>query len=236
MKQGSGSQEKILTDITNLMAQLVAPSVSPPPTGFDFAVASLEVVGNLPRDFLDDFSDGSLTAYPTGMLDCLGTVHDESGGFLHLTSADGANTLSPGFLVDSCFLGGTHLERGSGNAVVTASFRADRPRSDQAYGLQLFTMATQEVVNIQVSNCGARSCVLGLVAQTGFVSSAPVDLNGVATIFLRLTLDGNTGHVVPSFSTDEHGSFTPIALPASAKVFTGANQAGISVFGSVAAH
>jgi len=225
----------------------VFPDDTTPPSpeivqGFDFALDSLQVVGNISGGFFDDFNDGSLTTFPTSELACFGTVHDESGGFLHLRSSDGANTFTPGFLVDNCQLGSqsasTPLRDGAGNAVITASFRADVPLPGQGYGLQLFTsgivLGTNEIIGIAVSDCGfAGPCVSGSIVLTGFHQTVPVNLSGVARILLRLTLDDNTNHVTPSFSTDGELTFTDIPLPASATVFTGSNQAAVSVFGSV---
>jgi hypothetical protein len=83
----------------------------------------------------------------------------ESGEFLHLSSADGANTFTPGALVDNCFLGldatAFRFNKGSGNSTAIASFRADAPLIAQAYGLQLFTYGTDELVSIFVTNNGA---------------------------------------------------------------------------------
>jgi len=130
--------------------------------GFDFALDWLRVDGNIlgsgnpdgVTDFFDNFDDGSLTAFPTSEFFCNQPV-EESGGFLRFRSADGFNTLTPGVLQDSCSLGAatgnTLLDDGAGDAVITASFRADVPEIGQGYGMVLVTFnGTTEAVNIQV--------------------------------------------------------------------------------------
>jgi hypothetical protein len=120
------------------------------------------VVGNVNggTGFVDDFNDGCLATPPTSNINCnLNTAPvAESAGFLVLTSRDGANTFTPGALVDNCFLGldatAYRFNKGSGGATITASFRADAPLPAQAYGLQLFTLGTNELVSIFVTNNG----------------------------------------------------------------------------------
>lgn len=222
--------------VTDLLVDSVSFLTSFP--SFDFALDSLRVAGNIRGGFVDNFNDGSLTTLPTSKFDCFGTVHDESGGFLHLKSSDGATIFSPGILVDMCQLGAqsasTRLRNGGGNAVITASFRVDVPLLGQAYGFQLITVGTSESVGIQVGDCGsAGPCVAGFVVLEGVTQIVPVNLNGVTRILLRLTLDDSTNHVTPSFSTDGGRIFTDIPLPASAVIFASANEAVVSVFGVV---
>ena len=209
--------------------------------GFDFALDSLQVNGNIPGDFFDSFNDGHLDRLPTSEFDCFDTVKSESGGFLNLRSSDGANTFTPPFLVDNCQLGivtgSTLLQDGEGDAVITASFRADPPVPGQAYGVQLVTLGGGENVNIQLGGSGAGTVVVGFVVQTGFVQTVPVDLTGVERILLRLEFQDSTNRVFPSFSINNGITFTPIALPPTATVFTpsGQNRAFVSLFGSVIA-
>ena len=211
---------------------------------FNFALDSLRVVGNVNggAGFFDDFNDGSLTTPPTSNIICnLNTAPvSESVGFLHLASRDGANTFSPNFLVDNCILGlnspAFRLNDGSGNSVITASFRADVPLPGQAYGLQLFTTTTSELVNIQMRNSGSGPVLTALVqsasgAQTS--QQVPVSLTMVQRVLLRLTFDDSTNHVTHSFSTDGGITFTAIALPQPGTVMTTGSQAVVSVFGSV---
>ena len=142
-------------------------------------------------------------------------------------------------MVDNCQLGvateTTLIQDGNGDATITASFRADPPFEGQAYGLQLPTLFGEENVNIQVGNFGGGAIVTGFIAHTGFAQSVPVDLTGVERILLRLELQDSTNRVFPSFSINNGITFTPIALPPTATVFTpsGQNRAFVSVFGSV---
>src|SRR5438093_6091360 len=88
---------------------LVSPLQSLAQLGFDFAVDSLRIDGNI--FFLDDFNDGSVTAPPTSAFACVGgKVPTESGGFFNLRSADGADLFTDPisgtvFLVKHCILG-----------------------------------------------------------------------------------------------------------------------------------
>ena len=210
---------------------------------FDFALDSLLVVGNVNggAGFFDDFNDGSLTVPPTSNINCnLNTAPvSESGGFLHLSSADGANTFTPGALVDNCFLGldatGYRFNKGSGGATITASFRADAPLPAQAYGLQLFTVGTDELVSTFVTNNGAGP-VVGALTKTATdvvtVENVPLNLTGAQRVFLRLTYNDSTNQVAQSFSTDG-STFTTVSVPQPGTVMTTGTQALTSVFGSV---
>jgi hypothetical protein len=166
-----------------------------PGQGFDFALDSLRIDGNVnvsgnsdgTADFFDDFSDNSLTAFPTSQFTFLQPT-SESGGFLRLSSADGANTFTPGFLVDNCQLGlamdsPLRLVDGAGNSVVTASFRADTPLQGQGYGLQIFTFGTNEVASMSV-NYSLSGPVVGVLG-----AGIPLNLAGVQRVMLRLTFD-----------------------------------------------
>ena len=180
---------------------------------FDFALDRLEVVGNIPGGFVDEFDDGSLTAFPTSEIDCFGTVSTEAEGFLILTTEDGANTFTSGGLNDNCQLGGltgtTRVRDGLGNATITAVFRADEPLPGQAYGLFLLTLLTEQNVQIQVSDQGAE----GIRVTAGGSAGPPIDgrnvnLDGVDRIFLRLDFDDQTNGVSVSFSIDGGATFT----------------------------
>jgi hypothetical protein len=194
-------------------------------------------------DFFDPFDDNALTSAATSeFVSNQGLFPvSESGGFLHLSSADGANSFSPGFLVDNCGLGLRHdavyrLVDGHGNAVIDGSFRADAPLPTQGYGLQVFTYTANDVINIQVSGgCGALSCVTALATLPSFVTeTVPVDLAGVHRIILRLQVDDATNQVSHSFSTDGGASFTTITLPSPVATFTsGSSEAVVSVVGSM---
>jgi pimeloyl-ACP methyl ester carboxylesterase len=209
--------------------------------GFNFAVDSLQVDGNIPGGYFDDFNNPvpAPTTSPTPQISCLSNV-SVSGGFLILTSADGANNFTPGFLTDNCILGQNapafRLNRGSGNSVITASFRADVPTAGQNYGLQLFTFGTNELVNIQAGSSGTGAIVTA-TAQSASLSrvnqSVGVNLTGVSRILLRLAYDDVSKRVTYSFSTDGGTTFTEITLPQPGTVMTTGNQAVVSVFGSV---
>lgn len=206
---------------------------------FDFAVDSLRVGGNIPGGYFEDFNNASpATTSPTSAISCLANV-SVSGGFLILTSADGANNFTPDFLVDNCILGlnapAFRLNRGSGNSVISASFRADLPLRGQQYGLQLFTFGTNELVNIQAGSNGTDTIVTA-TAQSASLSrvnkSVPVNLTGVSRITFRLAyIDDVTHRVTPSYSLDG-GPFNEIALPQPGTVMTTGNQAVVSVVGS----
>jgi hypothetical protein len=209
---------------------------------FDFAVDFLSVAGNVNggAGFFDDFNDGSLTTPPTSNIVCNQNTApvSESGGFLHLSSADGANTFSPGSLVDNCILGqdatAFRLNDGSGNSVITASFRADVPGPGQGAGLQLFTAGpTNEIVNINFST----GPLVVAVAQPNngpqSVQAVPIDLTGVQRVMLRLTFNDATNQVTHSYSLNGGATFIDIVLPQPGKVMTTGSQAVVSVFGSV---
>jgi hypothetical protein len=210
---------------------------------FDFAVDFLSVVGNANgvAGFFDDFNDGSLTTPPTSNITCnLNTAPvSESGGFLHLSSADGANTFSPGFLVDNCILGQNaaafRLNDGSGNSVITASFRVDVPSTGQGAGLQLFTFGTNtnELVNINFSTGPSVVALVQPASGPQFAQSVPINLTGVQRVMLRLTFNDATNQVTHSYSLNGGATFTDIVLPQPGKVMTTGSQAVVSVFGSV---
>ncbi len=210
---------------------------------FDFAVDFLSVAGNVNggAGFFDDFNDGSLTTPPTSNIVCNQNTApvSESGGFLHLSSADGANTFSPGFLVDNCILGqdapAFRLNDGSGNSVITASFRADVPGPGQGAGLQLFTFGTNtnETVNINFSTGPFVVAVSQPANGPQSVQAVPIDLTGVQRVMLRLTFNDATNEVTHSFSLNGGATFTDIPLPQPGRVMTTGSQATVSVFGSV---
>ena len=229
------------------------PDLAPPgPSGsteakFDFAVGLVAVDGNIASsgepdgafDFFDPFNDGSLALFPTSEFHCLQPT-DESGGFLNLRSSDGANRFSPPFLVDNCQLGlvpgsAFLLDDGGGGSVILASFRPDVPLPGQAYGLQLVTLGTEELVNIQIRHCGTGPCVTGLTTFPSLITqTVPTSIDGVRPVILRLVLDDATNEVLMAFSTDGGQTFTTIVLPVPGIVFTsGSSQAFVSVFGSV---
>jgi hypothetical protein len=205
---------------------------------FNFALDSLRVTGNVNggAGFFDDFNGGSVASPPD--ITCIPPNSViESGGFLTLTNANGANTLTPGFQVDNCQLGAQalafRLNRGAGNAVITASFRADSPLSGQGYGLQLFTNGTDELVNIQVTGSGG--VFVSAVTDPNFsnVVAVPVTLTGLQPLMLRLAYDDKTSLVTPSFSVDGGNNFTQISLPQPAVAMTKGSQGIVSVFGVV---
>src|SRR2546428_12366956 len=68
---------------------LVSPLQSLAQLGFDFAVDSLRIDGNI--FFLDNFNDGPVTAPPTSAFAC---VRGKASGFFNLRSADGADLLT----------------------------------------------------------------------------------------------------------------------------------------------
>lgn len=220
---------------------------------FNFAVDSFNVDGNLfgqgnrdgALDFLDDFNDGSVAVPPTSAFSCVaGDVPTEAGGFLLLRRVDVVNnryTDPQGntFLVMNCVLGleqPTHrFQKGAGNSIITASFRADPPAFAQSYGLQLFTVGTNELVNIAIDDGGGATFVTALL-QTASLSRVtqriPVTLTNAQRIHLRLSYDDVTHIVTPSFSID-NGPQIPIPLPQPSTVMTTGNQATASIFGSV---
>jgi hypothetical protein len=205
---------------------------------FDFAVDFLSVAGNVNggAGFFDDFNDGSLTTPPTSNITCASPV-SESGGFLRLNSADGADGSSPGFLIDNCALGlnapAFRLNDGSGNSVITASFRADVPGPGQGAGLQLFTFGTNEIVNINFSTGPFVVAVAHPANGPQSVQAVPIDLTGVQRVMLRLTFNDATNQVTHSYSLNGGVTFTDIVLPQPGKVMTTGSQAVVSVFGSV---
>jgi len=127
------------------------------------------------------------------------------------------------------------LEDGKGDAVIEASFRADKPLPTQGYALQVYTYTANDVVNIQVTGgCGGLTCVFAY-APSGLSEPIAVDLTGVERIILRFRLADNTNELAPSFSTDGGSTFTTINLPVPATTFTsGSSEAIVSVVGSVA--
>jgi hypothetical protein len=222
-----------------------SPSNAP---GFDFAIDALTVDGNLlgggnpdgVADFLDDFNDGSLTVLPTSAFSCSAPVN-ESGGFLNLRSADGANSTStPGVLIDHCFLGQNgppfRFQDGAGGAVITASFRADAPLRGQGYGLQLFTAAAgNEIVNIQVGFSDSGPVLHALVRpanQPAITETTHINLIGLERIHLRLVFDDATNRVTHFYSTDGL-NFVPIVTTAPGTIMTAGSQAITSMFGVV---
>jgi hypothetical protein len=112
--------------------------------------------------------------------------------------------------------------------VITASFRADVPGPGQGAGLQLFTLGTNEIVNI---NFSIGPLVVALA--NGQVQFVPVDLTGVQRVMLRLTFNDATNQVTHSFSLNGGATFTDIVFPQPGKVMTTGSQALVSVFGSV---
>jgi hypothetical protein len=209
---------------------------------FNFAVDSLRVEGNIPGGYFEDFNNPTPapTTSPTPQIFCPDAPSSVSQGFLHLTSA-GANTFSPGFLVANCHLGlqapAFRLNKGSGNSTITASFRADTPVLGQAYGLQLITFGTNELVNIETGGSGGTDTIITALAQSASLSrvtqSVRVNLTGVSRIIFRLVYtDDATNRVTTSYSLDD-GPFTEIVLPQPGIVMTTGNQAVVSVFGSV---
>ena len=229
----------------------VSPSPAPPlPVSpqFDFAVSSLTVAGNIPGSFSDNFNDGSLTVFPTSAVTCLqDSVKSESGGFLRLISTDGVNTLSPGFLVDHCILGLDdakaiwRIRDSYGNATITASFRADTPLPNQAYGLQLIAFSPgpqQEIVNIQVEASGSGSVVYAVAEPAGGgspIGLVPVNLIGISHIMLRLVFNDISNTVNYSFSINSGATFSAIPVSQPGRVLSGWPEGVVSVFGAVAA-
>jgi hypothetical protein len=154
-----------------------------------------------------------------------------------LTSADGADGSSPSFLIDNCALGLNapvfRLNDGSGNSVITASFRADVPGPGQGAGLQLFTFGTNEIVNINFSTGPFVVAVAHPANGPQSVQAVPIDLTGVQRVMLRLTLNDSTNQVTHSYSLNGGATFTDIVLPQPGRVMTTGSQAVVSVFGSV---
>lgn len=202
---------------------------------FDFALDRLEVVGNIPGGFVDEFDDGSLTAFPTSEIDCFGTVSTEAGGFLILTTEDGANTFTSGGLNDNCQLGGltgtTRVRDGLGNATITAVFRADEPLPGHGYGLLLFT-SNGDFAQIQVSHQDEGTRVTAGGSAGPPVDGRNVNLDGVARIVLRLEFDDVTNGVSPSFSIDGGTTFTALTPPGDG-VLPGFDDAIVGFFGHV---
>jgi hypothetical protein len=204
---------------------------------FSFAVDSLRVNGNIQGSFFDDFAGSSIPSPPN--LTCIPPNSVvESSGFLILTDIGGANTLTPGFLVDNCQLGVEapvlRLNKGAGNSVVTASFRADTPAQGQLYGLQLFTFGTSEFVNVQVTSKATGVSVFAQAGPTNASNSLPVTLNltGIQRILLRLVFDDATSRVTALFSIDGGTTFTQLAMPPTAQVMTSGSQGIVAVFGA----
>ena len=141
--------------------------------------------------------------------------------------------------MDNCFLGldatAYRFNKDSGGATITASFRADAPLPAQAYGLQLFTLGTDELVSIFVTNNGAGP-VIGALTKTAsdvvMVENVPLNLTSVQRVFLRLTYNDFTNQVTQSFSTNGT-TFTMVSVSQPGTVMTTGSQALTSVFGSV---
>lgn len=215
---------------------LFARRVLPSQPSFDFALDSIRIAGNANggAGFFDDFNDGSITAPPTSSIACFGEI-SESGGFLRLNSA-GADRNNPGFLIINCALSLNdpndpvfRLTDGAGDAVVTASFRADDP-GQAAAGLQIFTLGGNEIVNMNFSGPGPFVVAL---ARPGVFQDAPLNLTGVQRIMLRLTFHDSTNEVTHAFSLDNGLTFTNFVFPQPGKVMTTGNQAIVSFFASV---
>lgn len=208
---------------------------------FDFALDFLHVDGNVNSSagFADEFDDGSLTALPTSAFSCRAAPVSESGGLLHLSSSNGT-AVGGQFSQDHCFLGDPpgslyRLRDGAGDAVITASFRADVPVAGTGYGFQVFTTDNSgELVNMQIGRSGDFAVLSATVESPGgsrVNQSMPLDLSGINRILLRLIFDDATNCVTSSFSTNGGSSFTEIVPPLPGTIMTGGSEAIVSVFG-----
>ena len=104
-----------------------------------------------------------------------------------------------------------------------------------AYGLQLFTLGTDELVSVFVSNNGAGPVIGALTKTAGgivTVENLPLDLTGAQRVFLRLDYNDARNQVTQSFSTNG-STFTTVSVPQPGTVMTTGTQALASVFGSV---
>jgi len=226
--------------IDNLMfASVVTPT-------FDFDQEFLAVDGNISGagapdgvvDFFDPFNDGKVTKPPTSELQCpLSVVED--GSFLHIRSGDGVSEPTPGAKLAQCQLGVRPgvgpLRDGQGNAIITASFRADEVEPGQAYGVRLVTGGSNEAVDIKVEGSAAGGGVISTatnVAGAEIARSTPVNLPPIQNVQFRLVFDDATNRVLPSFSLDEGKSFTNIELPPTARVMSAATETIVSIIGS----
>lgn len=205
------------------------------PATYDFALDRLEVAGNVPGGFVDDFDDGALDRPPTSEFRCFQPV-TESAGVLRLSSEDGYH-LTPGGLVDLCVLGletpDPVLRDGRGDATVTAEFRADPPEDPgDAYGINLHTQRSAERASLTVRYHGSQSAVLAAIRPPSGPESrtrVPLDLTTASTILLRAEVADASDEVTLSYSLDGGQSFTTVG--GTGTLYHGGEPAVVQVLG-----
>jgi hypothetical protein len=196
---------------------------SSPTPSFDFAMAFLSIDGNILKrgnadglsDFIDNFSDGSLTTFPTAAFFFPQGVDKtlERAGFLRFESADGYQTASRfGFtyIEDDAFLNNFPLVNGGGSAVITASFRADKPAPNQFYGIGVrnFGLAILESCVITVGNGSDGEPRVRVNDHTGtFIAVDRVALPEGGSVLLRLSVDDSAQQIIASYSVDNGVTF-----------------------------
>jgi hypothetical protein len=197
---------------------------APTPGPFDFALDALTIDGNVGAagnadgvpDFVDGFDDDSVSTPPTSCFSLLPPTIQESDGFLHLRSTDGAQAvLRSGRLfqegdavLDAC--GDDILLLGAGTAEIRADFRADIPQVGQFYGLGIagtVPLADSPSVALVVTRDSEGFVSVIFEDQTGWVlGSQHVGLVS-PTVTLRLSVNDQTKEVTASYNTD--GGTTP---------------------------
>jgi hypothetical protein len=183
------------------------------PTGFNFAMDSFSVVGNIASNFFADFTRPLTSPPNTSLFFPPGEKPQESGGFLILSDA-GAITVSRfGFtlLEEDVFLN-IPLVVGRGNSQITASFRHDIPTGGQFYGIGTINSGPSllESVAIFVATGSDGITRVRVNDQTGTtIASDPVIMSTSREILLRLFVDDTNDQVVPSYSIDNGVTFKP---------------------------
>ncbi len=210
-----------------LVLSLASGSAAAP---FDFALDSLRVTqGGVLLD--DHFLDGFVNPLylPVG-----GTVVTESGGFLHLTSADGADMPDPNTMEDSVFLDPSVVvwRDGSGPGVLDAAFRPDAPALGTVYlvgvtdtlengGALAFGSTADLEPGIDPPACfGPEPNLVGFefvsASSEGFgcdrVDPAAPSTAITGALVLRLEFNDITNTITPSYSTDGGSTFIPNSL------------------------
>lgn len=205
--------------------QLAIPCTAPAATAptFDFALDWLQVNGNIPGGFFDGFNDGSLTSPPTSSFFFSQGVAatQESGSFLHFTSADGAATFmrfGSTYLEDAAYLVGPAphfpyvLRDGAGNSSITASFRATVPHEEQFYTLSTVNTGPGllESLSIGVAKGPDGNTYVFTNDNTGAITAYDrVTLPASGFILFRLFVNDPTNHVLASYSINNGATFIP---------------------------
>ena len=218
---------------------------------FDFALDSLRVDGNIlgggdpdgTPEFIDDFTDGSLSAQPTASFFFPQPV-TESNGLLHLRAQDGARTISRfdrRFFEDDAFLQHLLID-GEGDAVITATFRLDDVLPGQFYALGISavtpTLTESTAMGIVFSRHQDGSTAVRVNDAAGIMTAFDrVDTAGATSIILRLRVQDDTNTVAPFYSIDGGNPFIGAAqfdfFSRLTTIFTAAAEARVFVQGGV---